>query len=52
MDFVDWCLTEDKDNIAQLEPVRRYKSYRFRELDINVSYSELVILLTDCSTCH
>ena len=35
MDFVDWCLTEDKDNIAQLEPVRRYKSYRFRELDIN-----------------
>lgn len=35
MDFVDWCLTEDKDNIAQLEPVRRYKSYRFRELNID-----------------
>ena len=34
MDFADWGLTEDKDNIAQLEPVRRYKSYRFRELDI------------------
>ena len=35
MDFVDWCLTEDKDNIAQLELVCRYKSYRFRELDID-----------------
>ena len=34
MDFADWCLTEDKDNIAQLEPVRKYKSYRFRALDI------------------
>ena len=34
MDFADWCLTEDKDNIAQLEPVRIYKSYRFRKLDI------------------
>ena len=34
MDFADWCLTEDKDNIAQLEPVRKYKSYRFKHLNI------------------
>lgn len=47
MDFADWCLTEDKDNIAQLEPVRRYKSYRFRELDIESitidNYSEKLV---------
>ena len=35
MDFVDWCLTEDADNISQLEPVKKYKSYRFKKLDID-----------------
>ena len=47
MDFADWCLTEDKDNIAQLEPVRKYKSYRFRELNIESvtvdNYSEKLV---------
>ena len=35
MDFVDWCLTEDNGKLAQLEPVKKYKSYRFKKLDID-----------------
>jgi hypothetical protein len=35
MDFVDWLLTEDNDSVVQLEPVKKYKSYRFRELNID-----------------
>ena len=35
MDFIDWMLTEGKDNPIKLEPVRKYKSYRFRDLDIS-----------------
>tara|TARA_R100000458_G_scaffold13390_1_gene11174 strand:+ start:782 stop:1369 length:588 start_codon:yes stop_codon:yes gene_type:complete len=34
MNFVDWCLTEGNENIAQLEPAKKYKSYRFKKLDI------------------
>ena len=34
MDFVDWLLNDQDDSIAQLEPATKYKSYRFKELDI------------------
>jgi hypothetical protein len=33
MDFVDWLLS-DEDAANQLEPATKYKSYRFKELDI------------------
>lgn len=36
MDFVDWLLSEDDDSVSQLEPATKYKSYRFKELDISV----------------
>jgi hypothetical protein len=35
MKLVDWLLTEGKDTNIQLEPIAKYKSYRFKELDIN-----------------
>jgi len=35
MKLVDWLLTEGKDTNIQLEPIVKYKSYRFKELDIN-----------------
>ena len=35
MKLVDWLLTDDKDTNIQLEPIAKYKSYRFKELDIN-----------------
>ena len=35
MDFVDWLLNDQDDSIAQLEPATKYKSYRFKELDIS-----------------
>ena len=34
MDFVEWLLDERKDENLQLEPPKKYKSYRFRDLNI------------------
>ena len=34
MDFVEWLLDEGKDENLQLEPPKKYKSYRFRDLNI------------------
>ncbi len=42
MDFIDWMLTEGKDNPIKLEPVTKYKSYRFRDLDIK-SHTKIII---------
>ena len=35
MKLVDWLLTDDNDTNIQLEPIAKYKSYRFKELDID-----------------
>ena len=47
MDFIDWMLTEGKDNPIKLEPVTKYKSYRFRDLDISKvtvkNYNKLLV---------
>ena len=47
MDFIDRMLTEGKDNPIKLEPVTKYKSYRFRDLDISKvtvkNYNKLLV---------
>ena len=35
MDFVDWLLSDEEESITELEPNKKHKSYRFKNLKIN-----------------